>query len=313
MYQYTVSQWILFFLWYCFIGWVWESCYVSIKEAARAKKWKWVNRGFLNGPALPIYGFAAIVILIATIPVKDNIAHIFCFGALAATLLELVTGSAMERMFHVKYWDYSNMPLNFHGYICFFVTLFWGMLSILLVKVIHVPVESLILQWSSLICEILAFLLLAVFTVDLSESFRQAWDMRELLEKLTECRNTIQRLGNRLDAVAAFSPFPDIGVGLRVKTGSAKEKMLCRLENLRDNRVSQLKKLSERLWSEEHNESKDREEILAQLEQQVRGVCSRTNKQFVRVTKHLRRNPGAISKRYAEALKEIKGLFEEKE
>lgn len=313
MYQYTVSQWILFFLWYCFIGWVWESCYVSIKEAARAKKWKWVNRGFLNGPALPIYGFAAIVILIATIPVKDNIAHIFCFGALAATLLELVTGSAMERMFHVKYWDYSNMPLNFHGYICFFVTLFWGMLSILLVKVIHVPVESLILQWPSLLCEILAFLLLAVFAVDFSESFRQAWDMRELLEKLSECRNTIQRLENRFDAVAAFAPLPDIGGGLREKAGSAKEKMLCRLEKLRDNRVSQLKKLSEHLRSEERNEWKDREEILAQLEQQVRGVFSRTNKQFLRVTKHLKRNPGAISKKYADALKEIKGLFEEKE
>ena len=56
MQAYTVSQWFLFFFIYCFIGWVWESCYVS------AKSGKWVNRGFLHGPALPIYGSGAIVL-----------------------------------------------------------------------------------------------------------------------------------------------------------------------------------------------------------------------------------------------------------
>ena len=64
MQTYTVSQWLLFFFIYCFMGWVWESCYVS------AKSGKWVNRGFLHGPALPIYGSGAIVILVSTIGVR---------------------------------------------------------------------------------------------------------------------------------------------------------------------------------------------------------------------------------------------------
>ena len=60
MYVYTPGQWALLFFFYCFCGWVWESCYVSAKQR------HWVNRGFLHGPLLPIYGSGAIIILFAT-------------------------------------------------------------------------------------------------------------------------------------------------------------------------------------------------------------------------------------------------------
>ena len=69
----------------------------------KTKKFELVNRGFLNGPFLPIYGSAAMVILLATIPVKDNLVLVFIFGMLGATLMELVTGTVMERLFHVMY------------------------------------------------------------------------------------------------------------------------------------------------------------------------------------------------------------------
>ena len=71
MYNYSISQWLLFFYIYCFIGWIWESCYVSVHEK------KWVNRGFLHGPFLPIYGTGAIAILWATLPVANNYFLIF--------------------------------------------------------------------------------------------------------------------------------------------------------------------------------------------------------------------------------------------
>lgn len=67
MYVYSLGQWLLFFFLYCFLGWVWESCYVS------AKRRQWVNRGFLHGPMLPIYGTGAVIILLATIPVRDSL------------------------------------------------------------------------------------------------------------------------------------------------------------------------------------------------------------------------------------------------
>lgn len=311
MYAYTSLQWILFFFWYGFLGWIWESCYVSVLESWQNKKWKWVNRGFLHGPIVPIYAFAAISILLATIPVKDSTIKVFVFGALAATILELVTGSAMERLFHVKYWDYSNFPLNFKGYICFFVSVFWGVLSIFMIRVIHVPVERIMLRLPQMVCEVLSLILLVLFVYDFSVSLREALDMRELLEKLTDAKTVFGRLERRFSARIAFSPIPDWSEW-KERAGSKKEKRLLRLEMLREYRVTMLKKISEYLHLEERRDLEDREELLTQIDKQMRELFSRTNRQYLRVRRHLKRNPRAISKKYMEALKEIQELFEEK-
>ena len=139
MYPYSFVQWLLFFYLYCFIGWIWESCYVSLKKRHL------VNRGFLHGPLLPIYGFGAMTILLVTMRVRDSIPLIFLAGMAGATILEYFTGAAMERIFHVRYWDYSNQPLNLNGHICLISSLAWGFFSILLVRVVHKPAEVLIL------------------------------------------------------------------------------------------------------------------------------------------------------------------------
>lgn len=98
MRYYAVSQWLIFFFIYCFLGWIWECCYVSVR------KHKWVNRGFLHGPFLPIYGSGAIVILISTIAVKDIVPLVFLLGMVSSTVLEFCTGCCMEKLFGVRYW-----------------------------------------------------------------------------------------------------------------------------------------------------------------------------------------------------------------
>ena len=153
MRYYTVSQWLIFFFIYCFLGWVWECCYVSVRKR------KWVNRGFLHGPFLPIYGSGAIVILISTIAVKDIVPLVFLFGMVSSTILEFCTGCCMEKLFGVRYWDYSNLPLNFKGHICFFISLAWGAFSILLVCVIHKPIEAVVLMIPKTIADIIAVVL----------------------------------------------------------------------------------------------------------------------------------------------------------
>ena len=89
MHAYYLCQWILFFFIYSFAGWVWECCYVSVRKR------RWVNRGFMHGPILPLYGSGALVILIGTIPVRENIALVFICGMIGATILEYITGAAM--------------------------------------------------------------------------------------------------------------------------------------------------------------------------------------------------------------------------
>ena len=80
-------------------------------------------------PMLPISGFGALAVLISTIRVRDSIPLIFLFGMVGATLLEYVTGAVMERLFNVKYWDYSNQKFNLNGYICLTSSLGWGLFS----------------------------------------------------------------------------------------------------------------------------------------------------------------------------------------
>lgn len=151
-------------------------------------------------------------------------------------------------MFHVKYWDYSDLPLNYKGYICLFVSLFWGLLSIVLVEFIHVPIEQLLLKWPTLITEGSALLLFGIMMYDFNDSLRAALDMKELLEKLTKSHVIIERLENRVDAITAFTALPDLSE-LKEFPGNAKEKIISRLEYKRSHRIAKLEYLKERILS----------------------------------------------------------------
>lgn len=197
--RYTLDQWLLFFFFYCLCGWVWESCYVSALQR------RWVNRGFLHGPLLPIYGSGAVIILLSTLRVQDSLPLIFLFGMISSTVLEYFTGAAMERLFHVRYWDYSKQKCNLKGYICLSSTLAWGVFSILLVKLIHPPIAVLLGRIPAAWTEPVAFVLVSSVTVDFVQSFRAAVDLREMLEKITEENEDLRRLAMRAEVVSAFA------------------------------------------------------------------------------------------------------------
>lgn len=199
MHVYTAGQWVLLFFFYCLCGWVWESCYVSARQR------RWVNRGFLHGPLLPIYGSGAIIILFATLPVADSLPLIWLFGMLAATALEYVTGDVMERIFKVRYWDYSNQKFNLNGHICLTSSIAWGFFSILLVRFLHPPIGRLLARVPALFVDPLAFGLTILFTVDVVRSVQAALDLREMLTKLTEENEDFRRLARRAEVAAAFA------------------------------------------------------------------------------------------------------------
>lgn len=199
MYVYTLGQWLLFFFCYSFCGWIWECCYVS------ARKRRWVNRGFLRGPLLPIYGTGAVMILWAVIPVRDSPALVFLLGMLAATALEYATGAAMEALFKVRYWDYSKQPCNLHGYICLTSSVAWGFFSVLLVRFLHPPVEDLVLALPGFLADALACVLTVAATADAVRSFQAAMDLREVLARLTEENEDLRRLAKRAEVYSAFA------------------------------------------------------------------------------------------------------------
>ncbi len=96
MYYYSWNQWITFFFIYSFLGWVWESCYVSIKSH------RWVNRGFLRMPMLPLYGSGATIMLLLTLPFPGNYVLQYCLGVIGPTILEYITGWAKEKLYKMR-------------------------------------------------------------------------------------------------------------------------------------------------------------------------------------------------------------------
>ena len=361
VYHYSLAEWLLFFYMYCFLGWIWESGYISFKQR------QWVNRGFMHGPFLLIYGSGAIMVLIATIPVKEHIGLVFLYGMIGATLLEYVTGVIMEALFHVRYWDYSNRPFNLKGHICLCCSLAWGVFSVLMINVLHKPIEVGVLLLSQPMKEVLSLGLTAAVMIDLTQSFNEAMDLKAMLIQLSQTNVEIQMLRKRLDTVIAI---------VDTDTAKLKEKLLQSKQAIEERLMEEKKKYEEalRMQLERSQENKDRrkQEIENQLEKitkcknlalqtlsdkansyleqieaytKEKGIYPNIDihptkeigklkleleefkekikkqtetgfqfkqKTYTRSIKILRRNPNVVSKRYEEALKEIKNLEEKK-
>lgn len=182
MYTYTWYQWLLIFYVYCFFGWIFESTYVSLKQR------QFVNRGFLRLPMLPLYGTGAVMMLWVSLPLEHNLFLVYISGLVAATILEYATGWAMERLFKMKYWDYSNQRFNLNGYICLSSSIAWGFLTIFLTEVIHPPVERLVLLLHPIPALITVGAVTIMFTADAVQSVRAALDLAKVLDAMTKMR-----------------------------------------------------------------------------------------------------------------------------
>ena len=108
MYIYFV---VLYFFIYGFLGWCTEVAYAAVKEG------KFVNRGFLNGPICPIYGIGVSTVIHFLQPVADQWILLYILSTILVTLLEGATGFLLEKLFHHRWWDYSEIPLNIGGYV----------------------------------------------------------------------------------------------------------------------------------------------------------------------------------------------------
>lgn len=195
MYSYQGYQWLVFFYIYCFLGWVFESTYVSLKKR------RFVNRGFLRSPMLPLYGFGAVLMLWTTIPVRDNLFLVYWVGVIAATALEYVTGFLMEQIFKVRYWDYSNQKFQLGGYICLSSSLAWGGLTLLMTEIIHEPISRAVLSTNQTILIVGVLLITVLFVADTLESVREALSLGKALETMTKLRGEIEELQSRISVL----------------------------------------------------------------------------------------------------------------
>lgn len=122
---------LAYFIIYSFLGWCIESVFKSFCEK------KFVNSGFLYGPFCPIYGYGAIIMYIFLDDVKSKPFITFCLGFVVLSIWEYAVGVFLEKVFHRKYWDYSKNKFNLQGRVCLLNSVFWGILGVLFIDVIH--------------------------------------------------------------------------------------------------------------------------------------------------------------------------------
>lgn len=182
----TIIKYILLFFFYSAAGWLLESIYCSIGEK------KIINRGFLTGPLCPIYGSAAIVMTVLIYnPFKEKPLIVFLLGIILCDMVEYITSYVMEKLFAARWWDYTYEFLNINGRICLKHSLYWGVISVIFVKVIHPSVDRLYDRINGEYIYYIFAVVMIVFTVDLINAVIKASDIRKLQKKLTSMLNTV--------------------------------------------------------------------------------------------------------------------------
>ncbi|OZG62371.1 transporter [Bifidobacterium lemurum] len=182
----ALSHLFLWFLFYSFVGWVYETILVSSRER------RFVNRGFLNGPLCPIYGTGAVMAVVLLRHI-DNAAVLFLVSALGASVLEYVTSWGMEKLFHARWWDYSRMRFNINGRVCLLGAVVFGLAGVLIVKFVHPWVASVtamlplpVVHWVTFVCFVLVVVDCTVTVAGVMDLERQLALVAEFVQTRAE-------------------------------------------------------------------------------------------------------------------------------
>ena len=154
---------VLLFFAYAFLGWCIE---VTLKYF---QFHRFINRGFLTGPWLPIYGSGAALITVVIkglAPLEFSVGTTFAVSFLLCGFLEYMTSYVLEKRFHARWWDYSQKPMNLHGRVWIGNLVLFGLGGVLIVELINPVLLRLSEQLSFTLREVLAFSLSAVFIAD---------------------------------------------------------------------------------------------------------------------------------------------------
>ena len=180
IYGLTYYRLICYLFIFSFIGWLWETIYVSIKQKTA------VNRGFVTGPVCTIYGVGGVSLVLILKPVSHNYFLLFLCGVVITTILEYITASVMERLFHTSWWDYTNERFNIKGRICLKSSLFWGLSSVLLFKYLLPFTDKIIGFVSERTGQMLIYMFSAIYAVDFALATLAAIDISKRLKRVEE-------------------------------------------------------------------------------------------------------------------------------
>lgn len=288
-------QFLCIFFVYAFLGWCTEVSYAALVTG------RFVNRGFLNGPWCPVYGFGVVIVLAALEPLKNDLPLLFLGSVVLTSALEWATGFVLEKIFHQRWWDYSDQPFNLNGYICLRFSIAWGLACLFVVKLLHPSVLLVIrlvprgLGWT------LLALLAAVMAVDLAATVRTIARLNRRLSQLDQLAARIKDASN------------DFGEDLAERVLDAAEKGADwkeDLEELTDRLAQRQESLREDLGGfredlQDHLEER-REQYRRQLQEWKESVQELLDRDSFGQHRLFKAFPGLRSTRYKEALERLR-------
>lgn len=168
----NLETYFLIFIIYSMLGWIMETTHAFIKEK------KFVNRGFLIGPWIPIYGWGCLIITILLRKYLDDPVALFVMAIIVCSILEYVTSYVLEKVFHARWWDYSHLKYNINGRICLETMIPFGVLSLLVMYVIDPAIMDLIHIIPHKVLLVISIVLFVLFLLDNIVSFKLTADLK---------------------------------------------------------------------------------------------------------------------------------------
>lgn len=304
---YTFKEWVFIFCIYSVIGYIWETIYCSIVER------RLVNRGFMKGPFLPIYGTGVCVMLVASAPFRDHIVLGCLSGMICATVLEYITGDLMDHLFKVRYWDYSQEKFNLNGHICLGASLGWFAATFVVNRILQKPVNALLDLFSDRYLTITDSVVMGIAVIDFCISFKAAMDLRSILVKIDSAKHEMKLMQKRLDVIIAVlsesagNKYEAITESVSEKIGDFGEGVKNRLEYIVDN----VKELGDKIMPDSGKKIMD--ELSGMKDKHAQAIKNYTSSVHPRqkiinffIRNIIRSNPTITSDKYSEALEELK-------
>ena len=218
----NIYQALWIFIIYAFLGWCSEVAFAAVNKG------KFVNRGFLNGPVCPIYGVGMLIVVLCLWNLRDRPLLLFLGSALLTTALEFVTGFVLERFFHDKWWDYSDMPFNIKGYVCLKFTILWGLAASFIIGAIHRFIYMLIEKTPFVLGAILLAVFSAAFIADFTVTLTALVKLPKKLKAMAEAERALRAVSDKIG-----ENISDTTIAAKEKGEALAEENKPRLEELK--------------------------------------------------------------------------------
>lgn len=183
----TVEIYFLLFFAYAILGWIMEVVLKLISQK------KFINRGFLIGPYCPIYGYGVLLITFLLRKYQNDFWATFIFSILICGVLEYITSYLLEKIFHARWWDYSNKKFNINGRICLETLIPFGIMGCLIIYVTNPIIIDFLNKLPSLLIHITSITLFMCYIVDNVISCRIIFNLREISTNLMDNTEEISK------------------------------------------------------------------------------------------------------------------------